>query len=146
MDLRYKASVAALSTLASEGYVDLSEDDIAFVKQDRIWLAHDRSRVRRCIEAFSFGAIDILGLPRVPLPAEFIAAVIVRVVSPSNWLTACVVMSGCEWTENIILNREDPLKTETLLSHVLRVAAGYEEELNRSEKGFKQKNATLEEK
>lgn len=144
MDLRYKASVAALSALATEGYVDLSDDDIAFVKQDRIWLAHDRARVRRCIEAFSFGAIDILGLPRVPLPAEFIASVIVKVVSPSNWLTACVIMSGCEWSENIILNREDPLKAETLLSHVLRVAAGYDEEVNRSEKGFKQKNAAVE--
>lgn len=125
MDMRYRCSVAAVNALAAEGYVDLSEDDVNFIKQDRIWTAADRSRVRRGLEAFAYGAVDLLGLARFPLPAEFVATVIAKVVAAPNWQIACVIMSGAEWSENVVLNREDPVNAEVLFSHVLRIAAGF---------------------
>ena len=124
MELRFRNSVAALKALAAEGYVDISDEDVAFLNSERVWTASDRNRARRCIEAFSYGAIDLMGLPRFPLPAEFVAAVIVKHVHAINWQTSCVVMSGVEWAEDVGLERERPLKPETLFSHVLRIAAG----------------------
>lgn len=133
-DMRYAAAQAALRVLADEAAVDLGKDDIEFLKGPRLWLRADRGRVRRCIEAYAYGGLDVIGLPRFPLPAEFVACTIATQVHPSNWMTACVVMEGAEWTENVILNREDPLSAEVLFSHVLRIGGGELEDVHDVEK------------
>src|SRR5262249_10116453 len=43
-----------------------------------------------------------VGYPRFPAPVEFIAAVIAYYVHPVNIQTACLIMEGAEFTENII--------------------------------------------
>src|SRR5205814_2042206 len=43
-----------------------------------------------------------IGYPRFPAPVEFIAAVIAYYVHPVNIQTACLIMEGAEFTENII--------------------------------------------
>lgn len=138
MDMRYAASVGALKVLGNSGHVELSDDDFEFLTGANIWLAAQRTRARNCIEAYAFGALDIIGLPRFPLPAEFVACVIAKAVHPSNWVTASVVMSGVEWTENVILNREEPLNAEVLFSHILRIAGGVEFGVNDAEKRVRQ--------
>src|SRR5205085_1734607 len=62
----------------------------------------DRSRARRCVEACVYGTLDFVGYPRFPAPVEFIAAVIAYYVHPVNIQTACLIMEGAEFTENII--------------------------------------------
>src|SRR5256885_16106112 len=66
------------------------------------WIATDRSRARRCVEACVYGTLDFVGYPRFPAPVEFIAAVIAYYVHPVNIQTACLIMEGAEFTENII--------------------------------------------
>src|SRR5258708_26136591 len=61
-----------------------------------------RSRARRCVEACVYGTLDFVGYPRFPAPVEFIAAVIAYYVHPVNIQTACLIMEGAEFTENII--------------------------------------------
>lgn len=143
MDMRYAAAQGALRVLAEEGHVDLSKDDIEFIHDDRLWLRGDRGRARRAIEAFAYGGLDVIGLPRFPLPAEFVASVIATQVAPANWMTACVIMSGVEWTENVILNREEPLNAEVLFSHVLRIGGGNSEGVDHVE--IKQRRRTARE-
>src|SRR5699024_4069035 len=46
------------------------------------WIATDRSRARRCVEACVYGTLDFVGYPRFPAPVEFIAAVIAYYVHP----------------------------------------------------------------
>src|SRR5262245_66403016 len=68
-----------------------------------VWFAlSDRSRARRCVEACVYGTLDVVGYPRFPAPVEFIAAVIAYYVHPVNIQTACLIMEGAEFTENII--------------------------------------------
>src|SRR5262249_29768766 len=62
----------------------------------------DCSRARRCVEACVYGTLDFVGYPRFPAPVEFIAAVIAYYVHPVNIQTACLIMEGAEFTENII--------------------------------------------
>src|SRR5438128_12008827 len=49
-----------------------------------------------------YGTLDFVGYPRFPAPVEFIAAVIAYYVHPVNIQTACLIMEGAEFTENII--------------------------------------------
>src|SRR5690554_7559613 len=45
---------------------------------------------------------SFVGYPRFPAPVEFIVAVIAYYVHPVNIQTACLIMEGAEFTENII--------------------------------------------
>src|SRR5207247_1088275 len=59
-----------------------------------------------------------------PAPVEFIAAVIAYYVHPVNIQTACLIMEGAEFTENIINGVERPVKAAELFAFTLRVRAG----------------------
>src|SRR5207249_4091476 len=75
---------------------------MSFLTSNKVWIATDRSRARRCVEACVYGTLDFVGYPRFPAPVEFIAAVIAYYVHPVNIQTACLIMEGAEFTENII--------------------------------------------
>src|SRR5207253_11506140 len=79
--------------------LDLTEDDFDFLTSNKVWIATDRSRARRCVEACVYGTLDFVGYPRFPAPVEFIAAVIAYYVHPVNIQTACLIMEGAEFTE-----------------------------------------------
>src|SRR5207244_5226981 len=70
-----------------------------FLTSNKVWIATDRSRARRCVEACVYGTLDFVGYPRFPAPVEFIAAVIAYYVHPVNIQTACLIMEGAEFTE-----------------------------------------------
>src|SRR5437773_4898970 len=72
----------------------------------------------------SYGTLDFVGYPRFPAPVEFIAAVIAYYVHPVNIQTACLIMEGAEFTENIINGVERPVKAAELFAFTLRVRAG----------------------
>src|SRR5207237_6265750 len=80
---------------------------------NKVWIATDRSRARRCVEACVYGTLDFVGYPRFPAPVEFIAAVIAYYVHPVNIQTACLIMEGAEFTENIINGVERPVKARS---------------------------------
>src|SRR5260370_23517147 len=71
--------------------LDLTEDDFDFLTSNKVWIATDRSRARRCVEACVYGTLDFVGYPRFPAPVEFIAAVIAYYVHPVNIQTACLI-------------------------------------------------------
>src|SRR5437667_5813423 len=107
---RHTRSVSAFllnrsSDLAS-AVLDLTEDDFDFLTSNKVWIATDRSRARRCVEACVYGTLDFVGYPRFPAPVEFIAAVIAYYVHPVNIQTACLIMEGAELTENMINGAE----------------------------------------
>src|SRR4051812_49868329 len=59
---------------------------------------------------------SFVGYPRFPAPVEFIAAVIAYYVHPVNIQTACLIMEGAEFTENIINGVERPVKAAELFA------------------------------
>src|SRR5207302_3571930 len=78
----------------------LNRSSDLFLTSNKVWIATDRSRARRCVEACVYGTLDFVGYPRFPAPVEFIAAVIAYYVHPVNIQTACLIMEGAEFTEN----------------------------------------------
>src|SRR5256886_11060662 len=83
-----------------------------------------RRRHTRSVSAFLLNRSSDLGYPRFPAPVEFIAAVIAYYVHPVNIQTACLIMEGAEFTENIINGVERPVKAAELFAFTLRVRAG----------------------
>src|SRR5207248_9643297 len=78
-------------SIQASAVLDLTEDDFDFLTSNKVWIATDRSRARRCVEACVYGTLDFVGYPRFPAPVEFIAAVIAYYVHPVNIQTACLI-------------------------------------------------------
>src|SRR5438270_11984120 len=76
--------LASIKLIQASAVLDLTEDDFDFLTSNKVWIATDRSRARRCVEACVYGTLDFVGYPRFPAPVEFIAAVIAYYVHPVN--------------------------------------------------------------
>src|SRR5262249_60236850 len=59
--------------------------------------------------------------------------------SPVNIQTACLIMEGAEFTENIINGVERPVKAAELFAFTLRVRAGNTDVLTDAEENVRQK-------
>src|SRR5439155_12666781 len=68
-----------------------------------------------------------------------ISAVIAYYVHPVNIQTACLIMEGAEFTENIINGVERPVKAAELFAFTLRVRAGNTDVLTDAEENVRQK-------
>src|SRR5712691_13514861 len=122
--VRFQTALVSIQLIQASAVLDLTEYDFDFLTSNKVWMATDRSRARRCVEACVYGTLDFVGSPRFPAPIEFIAAVIAYYVQPGNIQTACLIMEGAECTENSINGVERPVKAGELLALTLRVRAG----------------------
>ena len=136
----FQTALACIVLIQASSVLDLTEDDFEFLTSDRVWIATDRSRARRAVEACVYGTLDFVGYPRFPAPVEFISAVIAYYVHPVNVQTACLIMEGAEFTENIINGIETPIRASELFAFTLRVRAGIKSHLEHAEENIKQKN------
>src|SRR5947208_1840405 len=82
--VRFQTALASIKLIQASAVLDLTEDDFDFLTSNKVWIATDRSRARRCVEACVYGTLDFVGYPRFPAPVEFIAAVIAYYVHPDN--------------------------------------------------------------
>lgn len=128
---RYCTACAAIKIVQDEGLLDMTPDDFLFLTGSSPWVATDRARVRRVIEAAIYGSLDYLGMPRFAVSAEYVAAAISYYVHPVNFKIGCIVMEGAEFTENIIQGVERPLRASEIFAHVLQVNAGNETYVDR---------------
>ena len=53
------------------------------------YIGADRGRVTTVLRSLIWGTLDVVGLPRIEVPAEFIASVICVFVAPGNLAVAC---------------------------------------------------------
>src|SRR4249920_554154 len=120
--VRFQTALASIKLIHASAVFDLTEDDFDFLTSNKVWIATDRSRARRCVEACVYGTLDIVGYPRFPAPVEFIAAVIAYYVHPVNIQTACLIIQAAE-----------------LFAFSLRVRAGNTDVLTVAEENVRQK-------
>src|SRR5258708_32949461 len=99
--VRFQTALASIKLIQASAVLDLTEVDFDFLTSNKVWIATDRSRARRCVEACVYGTLDFVGYPRFPAPFDFIAAVIAYDFIPANIQTACLTMDGSEYTQNI---------------------------------------------
>src|SRR5580658_11246639 len=92
--VRFQTALASIKLIQSSAVLVLTEDDFDFLTRNKVWIATDRSRARRCAEACVDGTLDFVGYPRCPAPVEFIAAVIAYSVLPVALQTARLLLAG----------------------------------------------------
>src|SRR5258708_5205871 len=137
--VRFQTALASIKLIQASAVLDLTEDDFDFLTSNKVWIATDRSRARRCVEACVYGTLDFVGYPRFPAPVEFIATVIAYYVHTVNIQTACLIMEGAEFKENIINGVERPVKAAELFAFTLSVSAGNTDVLTNAEENGHQK-------
>src|SRR6266478_9834231 len=91
------------------------------------------------VGASGWGTVDFVGSPGFHATVEFIAAVIGYYVHSVCVQTACLIIEGAEFTENIINSVERPVKAAELFAFTLRVRAGITDVLTDAEENVRQK-------
>src|SRR2546429_208465 len=72
--VRFQTALASIKLIQASAVLDLTEDDLDFLMSNKVWIATDRSRASRCVEACVYGTLYFVGYPLFPAPVEFIAA------------------------------------------------------------------------
>src|SRR5437867_279922 len=137
--VRFQIALALIKLIQASVVLDLTEDDFDFLTSNKVWIATDRSRARRCVEACVYGTLDFVGYLRFLATAGFIAAVIAYYVPTVNIQTTCLNIEGAEFTENIINGVERPVKAAEFFAFTLRVRAGNTDVLTDAEENVRQK-------
>src|SRR5450755_4962874 len=92
--VRFQTALASIKLIQDSPVLDLTEDDFDFLTSNTVWIATERSRARRCVEACVYGTLDSGGYPRFPAPVESIVDVIAYYVHLVYIQTACLTMDG----------------------------------------------------
>src|SRR5262249_61286968 len=100
--VRFQTALASIKLIQASAVLDLTEDDFDFLTSNKVWIATDRSRARRCVEACVYGTLDFVGYPRFPAAVEFIVAVIAYYVDPVNIQTASVILAAAQLSVDMI--------------------------------------------
>src|SRR5436190_864104 len=122
--VRFQTALASIKLIQASAVLDLTEDDFDFLTSNKVWIATDRSRARRCVEACVYGTLDFVGYPRFPAPVEFIAAIIAYSGRHVDSQTACRLTEGAEFTENIVNGVARPVPAAEFFASILRLGAG----------------------
>src|SRR5207302_1693976 len=64
--VRFQTALASIKLIQASAVLDLTEDDFDFLTSNKVWIATDRSRARRCVEACSSG-YDVDGTDQTSL-------------------------------------------------------------------------------
>src|SRR5437764_12720440 len=99
--VRFQTALASIKLIQASAVLDLTEDDFDFLTSNKVWIATDRSRARRCVEACVYGPLDLVGYPRFPAPVAFIAAAIASYAPPGTIPPAGRPLEGAAATHNI---------------------------------------------
>src|SRR5690606_41958987 len=59
--VRFQTALASIKLVQASAVLDLTEDDFDFLTSKKVWIATDRSRARRCVEACVYGTLDFVG-------------------------------------------------------------------------------------
>jgi len=96
-------------TLIKEGAVNDAFDALGLIPEDFDlvcsnipYVGADRNRVTNLLRSLIWGTLDVIGLPRIEVPSEFIASVISVFVHPGNLAVACRWMEAGSAAEEIV--------------------------------------------
>src|SRR5262245_27407634 len=83
--VRFQTALASIKLIKASAVLNLTEDDFDFLTSNKVWIATDRSRARRCVEACVYGTLDFVGYPRFPAPVEFLLPGLLFLFIPSTF-------------------------------------------------------------
>src|SRR5438094_6406533 len=85
--VRFQTALASIKLIQASAVLDLTEDDFDFLTSNKVWIATDRSRARRCVEACVDRKSGSAGMPR---PISYAVFCLKKKTRP-RWRTFC----GC---------------------------------------------------
>lgn len=93
-NLSVAAAIGCMQQIGSYTSADLSTLSITksqynLVHGSKPWARDHRRSVVQTLDALIYGAADVMGLQKITLPAEYVAAVIATFVAPVNLHVAC---------------------------------------------------------
>jgi len=106
----------------------LMEADWRLLTREEHWTPDEARRIRSILASVVEVSLTIAGMPAVPLPGHYVAAVIAIVVAPANRLVACtkvpdtfdaVLASGLQQEFEV-----RPMRFEQLIALVLAYSGG----------------------
>lgn len=84
--MRLLAEGTASADFSSLG---IHQEDHDLLTGDRLWVAPERYKVTQLVDQIVWGTMDIIGVPRFAISAEYMAAVIAMFIHPTNIFVAC---------------------------------------------------------
>src|SRR2546421_51267 len=90
--VRFQTALASIKLIQASAVLDLTEDDFDFLTSNKVWIATDRSRSRRLVEACLYCSVGFVGFPRFPASFEFNAALNAFYFHPVNIQTGRPLM------------------------------------------------------
>src|SRR2546429_515375 len=88
--VRFQTALASIKLVQASAVLDVTVDDFDFLTSNKVWIATDRSRACRCVEACVYGTLDFVGYPRFPAPVYFFFKVIAYHGNPLSFPTGCL--------------------------------------------------------
>src|SRR5262245_62559639 len=95
--VRFQTALASIKLIQAYAVLDLNEDDFDFLTSNKVWIATERSRARRCVEACVYGTLDFVGFTQFCSPVEFFFSVFVYYFHLFILILYCVIIVfvGC---------------------------------------------------
>lgn len=69
----------------------VSEDDLELTHGEMMWQRQHVHTVLKTLNSLMFGTLEIMGMPKINIPAEFQAALIATFVAPVNRIGCCIL-------------------------------------------------------
>src|SRR5437763_9135944 len=108
--VRFQTALASIKLIQASAVLDLTEDDFDFLTSNKVWIATDRSRARRCVEACVYGTLDLVGYPPFPAPVRFFPPAMANFFHPFNIQRAGFFWKGAKLPKKIIIAFDVPVK------------------------------------
>src|SRR5207245_3766811 len=89
--VRFQTALASIKLIQASAVLDLTGDDFDFLTSNKVWIATDRSRARRCVEACVYGTLNFVGDPDFLAPVGFIAPFLACCVHPVYIQSSCFI-------------------------------------------------------
>src|SRR5690348_1146884 len=83
--VRFQTALASIKLIQASAVLDLTEDDFDFLTSNKVWIATDRSRARRCFRVSVLGRLNFLGSPGFLLLVSFIVPSLLIMFIPSTF-------------------------------------------------------------
>ena len=139
MDL-HRAFKYGARKIASEGrrYTELhkahgiEESHWRLLTQEEYWTPEEARAIRSILANVVEVSMTIAGMPSIPLPGQYVAAVIAEVVSPLNRMLACVkapdTFDATDASGLLQTSEVTEMKVQQMMALVLAYSGSYESE------------------
>lgn len=125
----YAVAVNCMRLIKDGGVNDAFEslgilpEDFNLVCSDTPFIGADRNRIVSVLGSLCHGTLDVVGLPRIEIPSEFVASVLVMFVSPCNLAVVCRWMETAHAAEDLAAGGSlEPVTAQRLFALVCQLA------------------------